>query len=145
MLVREKAVRVVATIFDILEAAAIDRVSLAVFPRTAEGAHQHFVGVHVAAASGAHGALPARELPSLVRSSSTLGCTFGDEKRLEAKPEQRRNRLDAWCSDGSAFTSASRLAKRGYLQLLATPRPLAQGPAPPSQLCPPAATSVYIS
>lgn len=64
VLVRKKAVRVVATILDILEAAAIDRISLAVFPRTAEGAHQHFIGVHVAAAIGAHDALPARGWPS---------------------------------------------------------------------------------
>lgn len=136
VLVRKKAVRVVATIFDILEAAAIDRISLAVFPRTAEGAHQHFIGVHVAAAIGAHGALPARGWPSLVRSSSSLWLLSGTTNGWKRTQSRGSGEIASTPGALTALLSPppATLPKRLLAAFRdATPRPVTQGPAPPIQ------------
>lgn len=58
MLVGEEAVRVIAAVLDVLEAAAVHGADVAARPWAAEPAHQHLVGVEVAAALGAHAAAP---------------------------------------------------------------------------------------
>lgn len=60
VLVGEEAVGVIAAVLDVLEAAAVHGAGVAARPRAAEPAHQHLVGVEVAAALGAHGVAAAR-------------------------------------------------------------------------------------
>lgn len=50
--------RVIAAVLDVLEAAAVHGADVAARPWAAEPAHQHLVGVEVAAALGAHAAAP---------------------------------------------------------------------------------------
>lgn len=71
VLVGEEAVGVIAAVLDVLEAAAVHGAGVAARPRAAEPAHQHLVGVEVAAALGAHGAAAARRAAQRLDSSGT--------------------------------------------------------------------------
>lgn len=71
MLVGEEAVGVIAAVLDVLEAAAVHGAGVAARPRAAEPAHQHLVGVEVAAALGAHGAAAARRAARRLGSGGT--------------------------------------------------------------------------
>lgn len=80
VLVGEEAVGVIAAVLDVLEAAAVHGAGVAARPRAAEPAHQHLVGVEVAAALGAHGAAAARRAARRLGSGGTRAGAGGGER-----------------------------------------------------------------
>lgn len=118
VLVGEEAVGVIAAVLDVLEAAAVYGAGIASHLRAAEAAHQHPVGVEVAAALGAHRAvagLPAASAPA------AHGREGGGEAAGGARAEQ--------AAAGSPSRSSGTAARRETRPEVKSPAPS----APPRQ------------